>query len=502
MPEGERACPTCGEEREVIGHSFKRLGLPLSISTLCDQIKWGAERLVPLWLEAIDQVLGARVMHLDGSGLDVLARDHAKGKRRGALWGMAGATSTKPEVAAYVYASTKKAQGQRPRELGPSDILALREGIVVLDMDTLFTAQRKRPELIDCGCNMHARRYFVKALDSGDTRAALVIGAFKALYQVEDEVRDASDAERLAARREHSTPCYDDMVSWCRAYEPDVPPKSPLGRAIGYLLKHQLALRRFESDGGIPIDNMAAEHNFVPVALTRKNFLFAGSDAGAERAAVVYTILRQGSSSNHRFNFPSRISRRRSLSANSSCNVVMKNNWSKGALGLRRPSTLAVRVSVLAFSSKFRTTGSCSARRVSIASSQFKNRSSRSIAYSYFISVSFSNTGVSFPPCPATMPPVPTLPRNTCPEGEITRASPTSPRNISEPSVPVDLAAVTPPPRLLIWGTSASNKSTFSARARPRRSHMANAGRNLANSAGWYTTVASSSSSRTRRRRG
>ncbi|WP_181198110.1 IS66 family transposase [Enhygromyxa salina] len=83
-------------------------------------------------------------------------------------------------------------------------------------------------------------------------------------------------AERLAARREHSTPCYDDMVSWCRAYEPDVPPKSPLGRAIGYLLKHQLALRRFESDGGIPIDNMAAEHNFVPVALTRKNFLFAG----------------------------------------------------------------------------------------------------------------------------------------------------------------------------------------------------------------------------------
>ena len=52
------------------------------------------------------------------------------------------------------------------------------------------------------------------------------------------------------------------------------------------------ALRRFETDGGIPIDNMAAEHNFVPVALTRKNFLFAGSDAGAERAAIVYTVLR------------------------------------------------------------------------------------------------------------------------------------------------------------------------------------------------------------------
>ena len=363
VPEGERACPKCGEEREVIGHeisevaelipakiyvrrdmretracktceaavtraprgdkivaggqlgcslvgqvvydkydlgiplnrqrkTFKRLGLPLSISTLCDQIKWAAELLRPLWLEAIDQVLASRVMHLDGTGIDVLARDHPKGKRRGAMWGMAGARSTKPEVAAYLYASTKKAHKQHDGELGPSDILALREGIVVTDMDTLFDAQRKRPELTDCACNMHARRYFVKALDSGDERAALVIGAFKMLYQIEDEVRDASDAERLAARREHSTPCYDDIMSWCRAYEPDVPPKSPLGRAIRYLLKHELALRRFESDGAIPIDNMAAEHNFVSVALTRKNYLFAGSDAGAERAAIIYTILR------------------------------------------------------------------------------------------------------------------------------------------------------------------------------------------------------------------
>jgi transposase len=139
---------------------------------------------------------------------------------------------------------------------------------------------------------MHARRYFVTALDGGDTRAALPLGVFKELYQIEAEVRDASEAERLAARREHSTPAYDDLVSWCKAYERDTPPKTGLGRAIRYLLNHQVALRRFESNGGIPIDNMAAEHNFVPVALTRKNFLFAGSDAGGERAAIVYTILR------------------------------------------------------------------------------------------------------------------------------------------------------------------------------------------------------------------
>ena len=72
----------------------------------------------------------------------------------------------------------------------------------------------------------------------------------------------------------------------------DEPPKSPFGKALNYLLRHEVALRRFESDGRIPIDNMASEHCFVPVALTRKNYLFAGADSGAERAAIVYTVLR------------------------------------------------------------------------------------------------------------------------------------------------------------------------------------------------------------------
>lgn len=363
VPEAERACPKCGDERKVIGHdisevvelipaqiyirrdkrekracrtceaavvraprgnkiviggqlgcsvvaqifvdkydlgvplnrqrkNFQRMGLPLSTSTLCDQVKWGTELLRPLWLEAIDQVFASHVMHLDGTGIDVLDRDHPKGKRRGALWSVAGASATKPEIAAYFYTSTKKAKGQRDGELGPSEILAQRTGILVSDADTLFIEQRKRTDLIDCGCNMHARRYFVKALDAGDSRAALVLGAFKGLYQVEDDVREASAAERLAARREHSTPIYDDIVNWCLAYQRLEPPKSALGRAISYLLNHQLSLRRFETDGTIPIDNMAAEHNFVSVALTRKNFLFAGSDAGGEWAAIAYTILR------------------------------------------------------------------------------------------------------------------------------------------------------------------------------------------------------------------
>jgi hypothetical protein len=195
-------------------------------------------------------------------------------------------------VAAYHYASTKKAKGQRPGELGPSDILALRRGITVADADTLFAQQMGRDDVLDCGCNMHARRYFVKALDGGDKRAAPVIGAFKGLYQVEEEFRGATPEERLVARQERSTPIYADIAAWCAHHERDTPPKSPLGRAIRYLLRHEEALRRFEFDGRIPIDNMLAEHAFVPVALTRKNYLFLGADTGGDWAAIIYTILR------------------------------------------------------------------------------------------------------------------------------------------------------------------------------------------------------------------
>lgn len=270
---------------------FRRLGLTLSSSTLCDQVTWAARSLRPLWLEAIDEVFDAEVMHIDGSGVPVLDRDHAKGVRLGTLWSTVGASEHGPQVAAYFYASTKRAKGQRPDEKGPDEILAERSGIVISDADSLFIKQRKREDLIDCGCNAHARRYFTRALDRGDTRAALPLGAFKGLYQIESDIAGEDVATRLAQRREHSTPIYDDLVAWCKAYQGELRPTEPLGQAVGYLLNHEVALRRFETDGVIPIDNNPAENTFVPVALTRKNYLFFGADSGGDRAAIVYTIL-------------------------------------------------------------------------------------------------------------------------------------------------------------------------------------------------------------------
>jgi transposase len=267
-----------------------RLGFDVSVSTLCDQVKWSTDLLRPLWRAALDQVIAARVMHVDGTGLAVLDPDAAGGKRLGTLWGYVGVDDD-GSTGAYVYASTGKKVGQKPGEMGPQDVLAQRKGFVVADASNVFDESFKRDDLIECGCNMHGRRYWVKALDAGDQRAALPIAAYKKLYEIEAEIRDRDPREKLAVRQQRSRPIFDEIVSWCRARRPYEPPSSKLGLAIQYTLNHHVALGRFLEDGHVPIDNGAVERLHVRAALARKNFLHAGSDAGGERAAIAFTIL-------------------------------------------------------------------------------------------------------------------------------------------------------------------------------------------------------------------
>ena len=269
-----------------------RLGLDMAVSTLADQIKWSADLLRPLWRAARAEVVAAQVMHLDGTGLMVLDGSTEAHKKIGALWGYVGVTAGEV-IAAYLYTSTGKATGQAPGELGPQDMLALREGPTVADASNLFDASFASDKLVECGCNMHARRYFVKALDAGDKRAALPIAAFKKLYEIERELRERElgPEEVLVQRRERSKPIWDELVAWCTVHKKHEPPSSRMGIALRYFTNHQVALGRFLDYGYVPLDNGIVERLHVRTALTRKNYLFAGSDAGAERAAIAYTIL-------------------------------------------------------------------------------------------------------------------------------------------------------------------------------------------------------------------
>lgn len=271
---------------------FERLGVDLSVSTLADQVTWATELLAPLVRAAKDRTLAAKVMHFDGTSLPVLDRDPKSnkrvgtGKRIGSLWGCVGDDS-----AFYFYASTGKKIGQRPGELGPEDLLRQRKGYTVADAATMFDKSFARDDIIECGCNMHARRKFVAALESGDNRASLPVSAFKVLYQIEDEIRDLDPEARMAERNTKSAAVYGELIRWCEKHQPFEPPKSPMGEGIRYVLNHEDALVRFLDDPDIPLDNGAVERMHVRVALTRKNFLFVGSDAGGVRAAAAYTIL-------------------------------------------------------------------------------------------------------------------------------------------------------------------------------------------------------------------
>lgn len=269
---------------------FARMGLSVSNSTLADQVMWGTDCLKPLWRCAMSTVLRAVVMHLDGTSLPVLD-DKAPGNiKLGSLWGYVGVDGD-VSTALYLYCSTGKAKGQRPDELGPDDMLAMRQGFTVADASSLFDAGFKRPGIIECGCNMHGRRYFTKALDAGDSRAALPMAAWKKLYEVEEEVRGREPAVVLEARQRQSRPVYDGLLSWAYVHQPHEPPSSAMGKALQYLTNNEVVLTRFLDDGRIPIDNGVVERLHVRTAMTRKNFLFAGSDAGGERAAIAYTVL-------------------------------------------------------------------------------------------------------------------------------------------------------------------------------------------------------------------
>ncbi|MGE0230120.1 MAG: IS66 family transposase [Dehalococcoidia bacterium] len=269
---------------------FARMGLDLPVSTLADQVTWVTDLLRPVWRAEIAEVLASKVMHLDATGLPVLDDKAPGGKRLGALWGYVGVNG-RTTSAAYLYMSTGSAKAQRTNEIGPAEMLALRSGYTVADASNLFDASFKRAGLVECGCNMHARRYFVKALDAGDTRAALPIAAYKKLYAIEAETAGLDDEARLVIRQERSRPVFDELGAWCRTYQPHEPPRSLLGAAIRYFTNHEEALARFLEAGEVPPDNGAVERLHVRAALTRKNFLFAGSDVGGDRAAIAFTIL-------------------------------------------------------------------------------------------------------------------------------------------------------------------------------------------------------------------
>jgi transposase len=251
------------------------------------------------------EVMAAPVLHTDDTPIAVLAPGNGK-TRTGRLW--AYVVDERPwqgrRAPAAYYRFSPDRRGERPR-----DHLARFRGAIQADAFSGYEALarsaersaeglgRGPPWLIHAACWAHARRKFYDVFEA--TRSPIAEQALQRigeLYRIEAEIAGRPAEARLAARQDRAVPLLDDLRDWLTAQRRRLSSKNALARAIQYSLSRWEALTRYAGDGRLAIDNNVAERALRTIAITRKNFLFLGSEAGGERAAILYTVLQPPSS--------------------------------------------------------------------------------------------------------------------------------------------------------------------------------------------------------------
>lgn len=268
-----------------LSEMYARGGVELARSTLCGWVEAVAEEVRPVVERIWEKARASHTLQTDGSGLKVLDRDDPEGVRTGTMWCFVG----DEQYVVFRYAPTGSG------EEGPWKFLAGRDGYLQADaasvFDRLYTGAKANAT--EVGCWAHARRKF-HALKDTDVRVAYPLKLISQLYQLEDLAdRRGLDAEaREQLRGERASPILERLDRWLQRTTLSEPPASALARACGYCRNQWPALTEFVHDGLLSLDNNCCERQIRSLALGRKNYLFAGSDAGAERAAILYSLLR------------------------------------------------------------------------------------------------------------------------------------------------------------------------------------------------------------------
>ena len=161
------------------------------------------------------------------------------------------------------------------------------------DGDAGYNEVGRRSDITTLACFAHARRYFEKALSNDKKRAAWMLKRIQYLYSVERRAREKglNHKERYAFRQRHSVRVLKRMREWMLKNRAQVLPSGAIGKAIDYSLNLWNRLIRYMDDGRYEIDNNLVENSIRPVAIGRKNYLFAGSHNGARWAAIFYTLM-------------------------------------------------------------------------------------------------------------------------------------------------------------------------------------------------------------------
>jgi len=258
-----------------------RLGIDIPESTLGGMAQSCGELLMPLWRSQIQQVLQSPYLMVDETPIRVLDRDKNGKTHQGYYW-----VYYSPPLR-QVFFDYRHSRSQA----GPQDMLKLYKGYVQSDGYAGYEAVMRQNGVIALSCMVHARRNFYEAEPLDSPLRSWMLDSIQKLYEIEDRARRLSREVRFHLRQAEAVPILDEMEKWLHENCTRVLPKSDLGKAIGYMMNRWDRLRRYASDGLLEIDNNLVENAIRPIALGRKNYLFAGSHEGAKRAAVIYTLV-------------------------------------------------------------------------------------------------------------------------------------------------------------------------------------------------------------------
>ena len=270
-----------------------REGIDIDRVTLADWVGHAVWWLTPLAELIGAYVMASPVLHTDDTTISVLAPGLGR-TRIARFWVYAIDPSTwagtGPPAAFYRYSPDRK--GERPR-----DHLTGFRGFLHADAyagyDALYRPTGGQPSgIIPVACWAHARRKLFEVFEATKSPIAEEgLRRIQELYAIEAEINGMPAVQRLAMRQARSVPLLAELQQWLDDQRRRISGKAALGRALQYALSRWDALTRYTTDGRLGIDNNLAERLLRGIAVTRKNFLFVGSDTGGDRAAVLYTLI-------------------------------------------------------------------------------------------------------------------------------------------------------------------------------------------------------------------
>jgi transposase len=283
---------------------YAREGVEIPLSTLADHVGSCSVALMPLFQRIESHVLAAERLHGDDTTVPVLAKG---GCDTGRCWVYVRDDhpfgGTAPPAALFHYSRDRG--GEHPRTH-----LATYAGILQADAYSgygkLYDPARQPGAVTEALCWAHSRRKLFELADIAASARRRSQGKFAhvisplalegvqridALFDIERDINGKSAAERMAVRQQLSKPLADDLNAWMTENRAKLANSNPVAKAMDYMLKRWSGFTRFLDDGRIDLSNNAAERALRGIAMGRKSWLFAGSDRGGQRAAVMYSLI-------------------------------------------------------------------------------------------------------------------------------------------------------------------------------------------------------------------